>query len=114
MDKIISMCGLICSDCPAYIATQKGVLSEREKVAKMWSEEYKTDIKTEDINCDGCTTKGGRLFNYPKICQIRNCGLDKGVENCSYCEDYYCENLSRLFDMAPKAKETLEGIRKGH
>jgi len=24
MDKIIAYCGLVCSDCPAYIATQAG------------------------------------------------------------------------------------------
>ena len=37
MEKIIAYCGLICSECPAYIATQKDSDEERKKVAEKWS-----------------------------------------------------------------------------
>jgi hypothetical protein len=113
MDKIIGMCGLVCNKCPAYIATQKNDDMEREKVAKLWAEEYKTNISPNEINCDGCTG-GGRIFSYPTICGIRNCGIKREVDNCAYCDDYVCEKLNEFFILAPQAKEMLESIRKGH
>ena len=67
MDKTIAFCGLICTECPAFIAPRKDDDKEREKVAKVWSKEYKCDMKTEDINCDGCLEESGRLFNYCKL-----------------------------------------------
>lgn len=37
MDKMIAFCGLTCTECPAFIATQKNDNKEREKVAKDYS-----------------------------------------------------------------------------
>ncbi|MCK4527151.1 DUF3795 domain-containing protein [candidate division WOR-3 bacterium] len=112
MDEMIAFCGLTCSKCPALLATQKDDNNERKKVAEFWSKEFNQEIKVEDINCDGCLVENGRLFNYCKICKIRKCGLEKGVENCAYCNDYACEELNKFFDMAPEAKQNLEEIRK--
>ncbi len=113
MDKMIAFCGLTCTECPAFIATQKDVDKEREKVAKAWSKEFKCEIKPEDINCDECLTeKGGRVFNYCKTCEIRKCGQEKEVKNCAYCDDYACEKLTKFFDMAHEAKTALAEIRK--
>lgn len=111
MEKIIGFCGLICSECPAYLATQKDDDNERKKVAEMWSKEFNETIKSEDINCDGCLDDE-RVFNYCKKCEIRKCGLEKNLKNCAYCDDYACEKLEKFFEMAPEAKTTLEKIRK--
>ena len=113
MNKIVGMCGLVCNDCPAFLATQKDDNAERAKVAKLWTKEYKSNIELEEINCDGCTG-GGRLFSYPTICSIRNCGFDRQVENCAYCDDYVCKKLKEFFELVPQAKETLDLVRKGH
>ncbi len=113
MDKIIAFCGLTCTECPAFIATQKDDDEERKKVAEMWSKEFNEEVKPEDINCDGCLTEeGGRVFNYCKTCEIRKCGQEKEVKNCAYCDDYACEKLTKFFDMAPEAKTALAEIRK--
>lgn len=113
MDKMIAFCGLTCTECLAFIATQKDDVIERKKVAKVWSKEYKCDMKPEDINCDGCLTEeGGRVFNYCKTCEIRKCGQEKEIKNCAYCDDYACEKLTKFFDMAPKAKTALAEIKK--
>ena len=112
MEKIIGFCGLICSECPAYLATQKDDDNERRKVAEMWSKEFNTNMKPEDINCDGCLVTEGKLFSHCKVCEIRKCGLEKNLKNCAYCEDFACERLSKFFEMAPEAKTTLEKIRK--
>ena len=111
MEKIIAMCGIVCSDCVAYIATQKDDDAKRAEVARKWSEMFKSDIKQDDINCDGCTIVGGRHFNYCSMCEIRACGEKMGVVNCAYCEEYICERLDGFFKMAPDAKGVLDGVR---
>jgi hypothetical protein len=37
MKKMIAICGLICSDCPAFIATMNNDNEELIKVAEKWS-----------------------------------------------------------------------------
>lgn len=111
MDKIIAYCGIICNECPAFIATQKDDDKEREKVAEMWSkDEYK--VFPEDINCDGCLQDSMRLFSWCSECPVRKCAQEREFENCAYCDDYVCDNLKKIFDMVSKAKQTLEEIRK--
>jgi len=112
MEKIIAFCGMNCAECPVYIATQKGDEKERKKVAEKWAKEFNSEIKPEDINCDGCLSESGRVFGYCKVCEIRNCGLKRGVENCAFCDDYPCEKLNKLFNTVPAARLTLEKLRE--
>ncbi len=113
MQKMIAFCGLICTDCPAYIATQKNDDEERKKVAKSWSTE-KEILKPEDINCDGCLVTERRLIKFCKDCKVRLCGLEKNVENCAHCDKYPCEELDKLWEFiqSTEAKATLDEIRK--
>ncbi|MFX1387071.1 MAG: DUF3795 domain-containing protein [Promethearchaeota archaeon] len=110
MKKIIAYCGINCSECPAYIATQKDDFDEIKKVAKEWSSESMT-FKPEDIYCDGCTSEG-KHFGWCSECPIRICCRDKGFENCAHCDDYFCDNLKMTFDKTPSAKERLDEIRE--
>lgn len=109
---MISYCGLTCTKCPAFTATQKDDHQKRIDVARSWSEEFKAEIKPEDINCDGCMSEGGRLFNHCKVCTIRKCGQAKHIENCAHCNEYPCRELSFIINAVPDAKATLEEIRK--
>lgn len=112
MNKIIAFCGITCTECPAFLATQKDDDNKRKKVAELWSKQFNIDIKPEDINCHGCLSEIGRIFNYCKICEIRKCAQERGVKNCAYCDDYACEKLSNFFNGMPEAKITLEEVRK--
>ncbi|NIN00617.1 MAG: DUF3795 domain-containing protein [candidate division Zixibacteria bacterium] len=112
MEKMIAYCGLVCTECPAFIATQKNDDEERKKVAEKWSKDHETALKPEDINCDGCLVDSERLFNYCKVCEVRKCAKDKAVVNCAYCDDYGCEKLTKFFGMAPEAKTRLDELRK--
>lgn len=112
MDRMIAYCGIVCSECPALLATQEDDDAKRKKVAEAWSKQYNADIKPEQVNCDGCPSEGKRVFFYCNICQIRRCGQEKGVENCAHCAEYACEKLTGWFDTLPQAKTTLEEIRK--
>jgi hypothetical protein len=112
MDKMIAFCGITCTACPAFLATQKDDDSERKKVADLWSKQFNAEIKPEDINCDGCLSESGQLFGHCEVCETRKCGQEKRVTNCAHCADYACEKLNNFIDQVPDAKTTLEEIRK--
>jgi len=112
MDKMIAFCGITCTACPAFLATQKDDESERKKVADLWSKQFNAEVKPEDINCDGCLSESGQLFGHCEVCEIRKCGREKHVQNCAYCPDYACEKLNDFIDQVPDAKTTLKEIRK--
>ena len=118
MNKIIAYCGLVCSDCPAYIATQADDHAALEQVAAKWREEYNAPtITVESVLCDGCLTDEGRKCSHCFDCKIRACGMERGVVNCAYCADYArhggCEKLEGFFGFVPDAKVLLDGIRQG-
>ncbi|MBN1922453.1 MAG: DUF3795 domain-containing protein, partial [Anaerolineae bacterium] len=62
-----------------------------------------------DVTCDGCLATE-RLGSYCSMCEIRACGIARGVVNCAHCADYACEKLNAFFKMAPPAHETLDSI----
>jgi len=111
METMIAYCGIICSKCPVYLATQADDDKAREDVAKLWSKQYGMDIKPEDANCDGCLQAGGRLFSHCRVCAIRDCGMEKKVSTCAVCADYACEQLKAFHAIAPHAAKTLEKLR---
>ena len=113
MEKMIAYCGLNCTECQAFIATQNDDDEKRKETAETWSKQFNQDIKPEDINCDGCTTETGRLIGFGNFCEIRKCAQEKSLENCAYCNDYGCQKLEKFFEMVPMAKDSLEEIRKG-
>ena len=112
-EMLISMCGLVCSDCNAYIATLDDDDEKRIETAKLWAKEYnRPDLKPEDINCSGCLSKGRQLFDHCMVCEIRKCGLEKDLESCAFCSDFSCEKLERLLKMVPDARERLQKLRQ--
>jgi len=113
MEKMIGYCGIICSDCPVLIATQKDDDAERRRVAEIFTKQYGKKYKPEDINCDGCISDSPRIFSYCNVCEMRKCGGEENVENCAHCPEYPCEKLSRLLSKYSKAKETLDEIKRG-
>ena len=59
MERMVAYCGLICTDCPGYIATQANDRAELERVAEMWRKEYNApEITVESVICDGCIVDG--------------------------------------------------------
>ena len=111
-DTMISNCGLVCTVCPTFIATQKNDDAAREQIARDWSALYGAPFSPEDINCDGCQSEGGTLFSYCTKCSIRACAHERSYTTCAECPDFGCDKLTPVHNAAPDAKERLEGMRK--
>jgi hypothetical protein len=119
MNEMIAYCGLVCTNCPIYLATReknKEIQAKmRAEIARICKELYGMNCKPEDINdCDGCLTEDGRLFFSCKDCLIRKCARDKKLENCAHCAEYACEKLQAFFISDPNAataKKRLDEIK---
>ena len=107
---MIAYCGLDCSKCDAYLATEENNDAKREETAEKWSRMYRHDIKPEQINCGGCRSEGKKFFHCDD-CDIRQCCTSRGVAHCAACEDYICDTLAGFIKLAPEAGAALEQLR---
>jgi len=114
----IAPCGLVCSRCDAYRATQLNDQEKLELVAAKWRElNHCDDIKAEYLPCDGCMSECGRKsFFCTNLCGIRKCIIRRGFQVCSDCPDYQtCKILESFISHAPEGqakamKKLLDGI----
>ena len=95
MKKLITYCGIDCSECPAYLATQSGDKKEIKKVADEWSSDSMS-FKPEEILCNGCN-QDGQIFSWCSECPIRICCRDKGYENDTDNQQKYNEAITKEF-----------------
>jgi len=110
-EEMIAYCGIPCTECDTYLATRNEGDKSIAEVAKQWSKRFNMNLTPEDINCDGCKSEGGTLFKSCAMCEIRQCGMAKGIDNCAHCDEYTCEKLDQFLQMVPDIKQLLEGIR---
>ena len=111
MFEMIAYCGLDCSKCDAYKATQTDDLALKTKIAERWTNELGMAFTPDDITCDGC--KSDRLSAWcQKVCTILPCAKEKGIDTCAHCDTYACDGLKDFLAGEPAAKTILEDIRK--
>jgi hypothetical protein len=112
MDRMVAYCGIICTDCPGYVATQANDLVKLEELAEHARKEYgMPNVTVASVMCDGCLSASSRKRGYCAECAIRACGVEHGVANCAHCPDYACEKLTAFFNMAPAGRTVLDEIR---
>ncbi len=109
-ERMIAFCGLMCDECPAFIAKKTDDDQLRRKTAGEWSTP-EWPLSPKDINCDGCTSSG-EVTPFCTVCEVRRCGLERKISNCAYCVDYPCEKLKMPWSITSSAKEVLDNIRK--
>jgi len=76
-EQMLSFCGIDCSVCPAYIATQAEDIGKLTYLAGEWFDGL-TDYTS--ILCDGCSGEG-RIMKWCSECPTRACAIVCGVEN---------------------------------
>jgi len=121
MGEVIGYCGLICSNCDIYKATENDDNDLREIVfnrqiewghGDRFQRLYGREYLLEDIHCEGCPTESERAFWYIHNCQMRTCALKKNLANCAFCNEYPCEKLQTFFNKSHvDARKTLDEIR---
>jgi hypothetical protein len=119
MDINIAFCGLSCELCPIRWKTLENDTVKKEKIVKQiiktGKELLNYDLKVEDItDCDGCKIKDGRLFSTCQKCFIRECAMEKGIENCAYCDHYPCADLTKKLNKLPESKDRLDTINAAY
>ena len=110
-DRMIAYCGIACTDCEAYVATQAGDMDALERMAKTAEEEYGTERTAADSMCDGCLTTTGRQIGYCHECAIRLCAVPRRVATCAHCDAYPCEKIEAFSKPGTPHRKMLDGIR---
>ncbi|MGC9468588.1 MAG: DUF3795 domain-containing protein, partial [Anaerolineae bacterium] len=113
-NKIVAYCGIICSECDAYKATQSKDQAALERVAAAWREQFSPEITAASIACDGCLPTDGALCGWGAECPIRACAIDRGVNSCAHCPDYGCDTITEFLSHSPETRKVLDAMRASY
>jgi hypothetical protein len=89
----IGSCGIDCSQCAAYKATQEGDTEKLSELAASWGGDK--GFTAKDMLCDGCTSN--RVYKNVPECTVYKCVRENDVKVCSQCGIYSCEKLETLW-----------------
>ncbi|MFA6383998.1 MAG: DUF3795 domain-containing protein [Candidatus Omnitrophota bacterium] len=109
---MIAYCGLDCSKCIAYLATQANDQKQISEVARKWSAQFMSDVKPEHVICDGCKAGGRKSIYCGNLCKVRKCCAGKRYGTCIECADFACSDLNFILSHAPEARSNLDKLRK--
>ena len=112
MQDMIGCCGLNCTKCGAYVATQTDDDAKREQVAREWTRNHGGHFTADQINCDGCQATGRAPDWTAKMCPIRKCCVGKALGTCADCAEYACEDLNKFFPAESDPRKNLEALRR--
>lgn len=106
---MIGACGVLCSLCPAYHASAKGIEHQR-RVAAAWRRIFGRGVPAERISCGGCTSPDAELLCTSRACRARRCCLANGYTSCAQCAVEWCPDLEKAqaaWDDVPALAHTL-------
>lgn len=82
-----AVCGLYCEACSWYIATTE----EPERLKRL---AVRMQFSEEDSRCFGC--RSDKRIPYCMKCTMSACAAGRGIDFCSECGEYPCEELKRF------------------
>lgn len=91
MEPILTRCGYRCDLCLAYKTNVMQHSSNRQKLSDGWHKYFGFRLPPSAICCDGCMSPNPKLID--QNCPVRPCVIEKGLDNCSQCEQYVCDKL---------------------
>ena len=88
--SLMAPCGLYCGTCGVYLATR----DKNEKFRAIMANLYGT--KPEETKCLGCMQPdtSAAIYNWCKICTVRNCAKSKGYYSCHQCDQWPCDMIN--------------------
>ena len=112
-EQWIACCGLDCEKCDARIATQTNDHALREKTAALWTKLNGVSITPEMLYCTGCRMEGAKTPFCDRLCPIRRCVRERGLDTCADCAQMDgCPTLGRIAANNPSAPENLRRLRR--
>jgi len=91
--ELLTRCGFRCDLCLAY---KENVEKEdrRTELSDGWEKCFGFRIPTDEIYCEGCMTAGSPTL-IDTGCPVRPCVIERGLNNCSECDEYPCEKFKQ-------------------
>lgn len=108
--EIISCCGIMCGECPVYIAAERGDGSMKKYLAHEYSSAGR-ELTPEDIVCGGCHSADRENDKFRGGCVIRSCCREKNVRLCAECRDFPC---SKVHEYIPEGTEHRARLEEMH
>lgn len=101
--KLAAACGLFCPSCTIYIATQ-----EDPKRLAFFAKHL--NLSVEETKCFGCRSnnRNSKCAN----CFMSRCAKEKGIDFCSYCKKFPCNELKDFQSKMPHRLEMLKDLEK--
>jgi len=109
MTGMMSACGVLCSDCPAYLGDVEWI-AHQQLTAAAWKRIYGLNESVENIACGGCLAPDAQVFHTCRTCKARLCCRTKGLSSCAECPEEGCPDLERAqsaWDGVPDLAKTL-------
>jgi hypothetical protein len=106
---MMSACGVLCSECPAYLAQTKGT-AHQARTVEAWRRIYGLNETAEHISCGGCLGADDEVFYASRNCRARCCCRAKGLSSCAECANESCPDLEAaqsVWDDVPNLAGTL-------
>ena len=93
---LTSPCGRDCFNCPVYLAKDRPKL--RSIIAR------KQKMPESQVQCRGCRVEEGRIpyLKMTDSCPVYACSKDHAVQFCFECENFPCDRLHPVADMADR------------
>ena len=92
--QVIGACGLMCSECQAFKATQANDLEKLAELAESWGSP-ENPLTVDDMRCNGCMSE--TVYKNAQKCGVRGCAVEHEVTNCGECSDFACQKLNDLW-----------------
>lgn len=108
MSRMMSACGVLCSDCPAFRDKEDRI--DQEETVAAWRRVYGLKQKAEDISCGGCLGPDDQVFHTCRKCEARRCFREKGLRSCAECFVKSCvllEKAQAQWDSVPQLVEVV-------
>lgn len=111
MNQLIACCGLDCEKCDARIATVTNDSALRAKTAALWTRLNGVPITPEMIHCTGYRIGGIKTPFCDRLCPIRRCVREKGLDTCADCGRMDgCPTLGSIAANNPSVLENLKRL----
>ncbi len=111
INSMIAYCGIDCSRCKSFIATQSGNNEKLVQAAAELSKVYCAEVKPEYVICDGCRQGKRHSYYCSNMCKMKKCCIENKFNSCIECHDYPCKELQFELNNNPDAKDNLEKMK---